>query len=187
MYVEYEIEEWIGIPPEKINAIYEKKEDIDAVVLQILRDRLESTFDYELGVIVAVMEARVESEGYIIPMPNDPFTYFLARYKVLAFEPVQQEVVEGIVRDVKEQGIYVDIGPVDGFVHRSQILDEEMEMLPDRSGFRSVESNKKIKVGDVVRARITQISKSVSTNVRALKIGMTMRQPFLGKEEWVKK
>ncbi|MCS7106867.1 MAG: DNA-directed RNA polymerase [Acidilobaceae archaeon] len=183
MYVLYEIEEWIGIPPEKVY----NNDDINAVALQILRDRLESTFDYELGIIIAVMDVKVEGEGYIIPMPNDPNAYFLARYKILAFDAVQQEVVKGIVRDVKEQGIFVDLGPVDGFVHRGQILDENLEMLPDKRGYKSLESNKTIEIGDHVRARITQISKSMIPSVRGLRIGMTMRQPYLGKEEWVRK
>lgn len=183
MYVMYEFEEWIGIPPEKVY----NTDDINAVALQILRDRLESTFDYELGIIIAVMDVEVEGEGYIIPMPNDPNAYFLARYKVLAFDAFENEVVKGVVRDVKAQGIFVDLGPIDGFVKKEQVLDEELEILPDKRGYRSTESSKTIEIGDHVRARITQISRSMVPSVRGLRIGMTMRQPYLGKEEWVRR
>ncbi len=39
-----------------------------------------------------------------------------------------------------------------------------------------------LKIGDQVRARII----SVSVSGAALKVGLTMRQPFLGKLEWIK-
>ncbi len=183
MYVEYEVEEWIGIPPTKVYS----EEDLDAVVLSILRDRLEGIYDPDLGVVVAVLEARIVGEGIVLPISGDPNIYFPARYKVLAFEPLVQEVVKGIVRDVRDQGLFVDLGPVDGFVFRNQILDETLEMLPDRRGFKSTETGKVIEIGDIVRARITHVSKPTTSNIRALRIGMTMRQPYLGKEEWIKK
>jgi len=183
LYVEYEVEEWVGVPPAKAYS----GGDLDMVVLDILRDRLEGTYDPDLGVIVAVLEATIVGEGILLSMPGDPNVYFLTRYKVLAFEPVLHEVVRGVVRDVREQGLFVDLGPVDGFVFRNQILDENLEMLPDRRGFKSTETGKVIEVGDVVRVRITQVSKPTTSNIKALRIGMTMRQPYLGKEEWIKR
>lgn len=183
MYVEYEVEEWVGVSPDKV---YSGK-DLDLVVLDILRDRLEGIYDPSLGVVIAVLEAKIIGEGYTLPLSGDPNFYFPVRYKVLSFEPLIQEVVKGVVRDVREQGLFVDLGPVDGFVFRNQIIDETLEMLPDRRGFKSTETGKIIEIGDIVRARITQVSKPTTSNIKALRIGMTMRQPYLGKEEWIKR
>jgi len=44
------------------------------------------------------------------------------------------------------------------------------------------DSNKVLKVGDKVRSRIIAIS---IKNLKDPKIGMTMRQPYLGKVEWL--
>lgn len=177
MYVVYEVEEWIGIPPSVIG------EDLDAAVRNIIRDRMEGQIDDELGIIAAVIDAKVVGDGIVLSLPGDPDIYFPVRYRILAFKPVLLEVVKGIVREAREQGIFVGIGPIDGFVFRNQIMDEQVEFLFDKRGFRGVESNRIIAVGDRVRARITQISKA-ARRAATLRIGMTMRQPYLGKEEW---
>ncbi|MDM7274911.1 MAG: DNA-directed RNA polymerase [Thermoprotei archaeon] len=174
--MEYEIEEWVGVPPDKVYG----DQDLNASILSMLRSAIEGTTDPELGVIIAVLEAQVASNGVVLPISGDPNVYYLVRYRVLAFEPVLQEVLRGVVKDVKDQGIFVDIGPVDAFVHRSQISDESLEMLPDRRGFKSIDTGRIIETGDLVRARITQISRPTGGFMR---IGMTMRQPYLGKEE----
>ncbi len=180
MYVEYEVEEWIGVPPDKVYG----DQELDATILSMLRSAVEGTTDPELGVIIAVLEARVMSDGVVLPIAGDPNVYYLVKYRVLAFEPVLHEVLRGVVKDVKDQGIFVDLGPIDGFVHRSQITDETLEMLPDRRGFKSMDTGRIIETGDLVRARITQISRPTGGYMR---IGMTMRQPYLGKEEQIRK
>jgi DNA-directed RNA polymerase subunit E' len=45
------------------------------------------------------------------------------------------------------------------------------------------ESNKVLKVGDLVQARIVTVS--MKSRVSDSKIGLTMRQPYLGKLEWI--
>ena len=180
VYVVYEVEEWIGVNPADAES-----EDLDAVVLRVLREQLEGQVDSELGVIVSVIDASVIGDGMIVPLPGDPNIYFPVRYRILSFEPVLLEVVRGIVREARDQGIFVGLGPIDGFVFRTQILDERsIEYLPDRRGFRGAETGRIVAVGDMVRARITQISRA-SKRGRMLRIGMTMRQPYLGKEEWL--
>ena len=177
MYVVYELEEWIGVPPER------QGDDIDSVVLEILRDDLEGRVVPGVGLVIAVLEASVASEGVILPIAGDPDVYYLVRYKVLAFEPVLLEVVKGHVTRAMEMGLMVSLGPIEGIVHRSQIMDERVEFLPDRSGFKGTDSGRVIGVGDRVRARITELGRP-SRATRMFKIGLTMRQPYLGKEEW---
>ncbi|MEM5873707.1 MAG: DNA-directed RNA polymerase [Acidilobaceae archaeon] len=177
----YEIEEWLGIDPQHVYS----GEDLNRVALEVLRNKLEGIADPQLGIIVAVVSAEVSSEGLTLPLPGDPDFYFKVKYTVLAYEPILNEVVRSVVRDVREQGLIVDLGPIDGFVHRSQITDEGLELLPDKRGFRS-DSGKIIEIGDIVRARISQIAKPTRRTLM-LNVGLTMRQPYLGKEEYIKK
>ena len=52
-------------------------------------------------------------------------------------------------------------------------------------GFIGKRTNKKLLIDDVVIARI--VSVSLKGNIQNSKIGLTMRQPYLGKEDDVKK
>ena len=95
-----------------------------------------------------------------------------------------QEVVDGHVVDVIEFGAFLRFGPFDGLLHISQILDDKLDV--DEGGKRIVgkETKRDLKVGDKVRARII----SVSLNEKSPKdsrIGLTTRQPGLGKFEWI--
>ncbi|WP_460124567.1 DNA-directed RNA polymerase [Stetteria hydrogenophila] len=175
----YEFEEWVGVDPDS----YYSGENVDRVVLETLRENMESTGSIEHGIFVAVLEAKVLGDGLLLY--EDPKVYLLTRYKVLAYKPVNLEVVRGKVVDAREQGIFVNLGPVDGLVYRTQIMDERVELLPDRSGFRGVESGRIVSIDDVVRARIVQIGKE-SRRARLFRVGLTMRQPYLGREDWVR-
>ena len=177
MYELVEAEEWIGL-------LTSPDEDINTAALRYLRDQLEGKLDTELGgIIIAVTEAQVTSEGVILPIPGDVQVYYIVRYKMLVFRPLQLEVIKGIVREAREIGIFVDLGPLDGFVYRNQIMDEPVEFMPERRGFRGAQSGRVVEINDIVRARITQVGKD--RKGYGLRIGLTMRQPYLGKEEWI--
>ncbi len=178
MYEIVEAEEWIGL-------LTGPEEDINLAALRHLRDQLEGKLDPDIGgIIIAVTEAQVISEGVILPLPGDAQIYYVVRYKMLVFKPLQLEVVKGIVREAREIGIFVDLGPIDGFVYRNQLMDEPVEFMPERRGFRGAQSGRVVEINDIVRARISQIGKD--RKGYGLRVGLTMRQPYLGKEEWVR-
>ena len=79
---------------------------------------------------------------------------------------------------------FVRFGPLDGLLHVSQILDDHMD--PDVGGQRMVgkETKREMRVGDRLRSRIVTISLN-EVSPRESKIGLTMRQPGLGKLEWI--
>ena len=175
MYRVVEVIEWIGLPP--------RSEDLKSAALNELRYRLEGMYDESIGLIIAVLDVDIVSDGYIPPLPGDPRVYYQVRYRVLSFVPVMFEVVRGVVRDARPPGIFVSLGPIDGFVHKSQIMDEPVEYLPDRRGFRGRDSGRIVEVNDIVRGRIVQISKP--KRAIGIRVALTMRQPYLGKEEWI--
>lgn len=179
MYVVYRLREWVGIPPSS----FREERSLDEIALDILRASLEGSRDPEYGIFLAVTEARILGDGILLPA--DPNTYYPVEYEVLAYKPVLLEIARGKVKEAREFGLFVDLGPLDGFVHRSQIMDEKVEYQEAARSFVGSESGRKISIGDVVRVRIVQISGADRAS-KQLRIGLTMRQPYLGKEEWIK-
>jgi DNA-directed RNA polymerase subunit E' len=106
--------------------------------------------------------------------------HYPAKFKLLTWQPREQELVEGEVVDITEWGAFVRIGGMDGLVHISQVMDDFVSF--DEKGAQLVgrASKRVLKVGDKVRARIISISLKEST-----KVGLTMRQPFLGNIKWL--
>jgi DNA-directed RNA polymerase subunit E' len=90
------------------------------------------------------------------------------------------ELVYGEVIDNTEFGSFVRIGPLDGLVHISQIMDDFVSYDSKNSVFLGKETKKTLKEGDKVRARIISISYAEQQ-----KIGLTMRQPGLGNLIWL--
>jgi DNA-directed RNA polymerase subunit E' len=81
-------------------------------------------------------------------------------------------------------GAFVGIGPVDGLLHVSQISNEYLAFDEENQRLASRDSNDALGVGDAVRTRI--VTKSVDErNPRDSKIGLTAKQPGLGKHEWL--
>ncbi|MFP3265226.1 MAG: DNA-directed RNA polymerase [Acidilobus sp.] len=176
MYAEYTLYEWVGVRPELAFS-----GEIKKAVLQSLREELEGQVDESMGVIISVIDAEVEGDGVLLP--NDPQIYFPVRYRVLSFEPILQEVDKGVVSDVREFGAFVSLGPADGFIHRTQLMDEDVDFMQELRAFKGRDSGRTVGVNDAVRVRVTQVSR-VSRRMAAVRIGLTMRQPYLGKEEW---
>ena len=91
-----------------------------------------------------------------------------------------QEVVVGKIKDIADFGAFVSIGPIEGMVHISQAMDDYVSFAKDKV-LTGKETGRSLKVGDKVRARVIAVSYKDVSNP---KIGLTMRQPGLGKLEW---
>ncbi len=165
------VSDYVRIPPESIN------EPLDQVAQRILNERYSGFYESELGIIIGIYDVKTDPIGKIIP--NDPGTHHRVEMSVLSFKPFIQEVVEAPVIDVKDFGIFIKLGPVDGFIHKSQLSEEYVEYDPSRPGFILRDSNRVIEIGDLVRARI--VAFSFSPERREVRIQLTMRQPYLGK------
>ncbi|BFH73428.1 DNA-directed RNA polymerase [Sulfurisphaera javensis] len=164
----------IRIPPEYFG------QPLDEIALQILRQEYQEKMVKDLGLVLAVLNAKVNEEGYIIF--GDGATYHEVSFEMLTFVPVIQEVVEGEVNQVDNYGVYVNIGPVDGLAHISQITDDNLKYDQNRGILFGEKSKKVIQKGDRVRARIISVSTSGG---RMPRIALTMKQPYLGKIEWI--
>jgi len=172
MYQLVTIEDEIAVPPNKFNL------DLDEAVKQSIADKFEGKIDPEIGVPLAVTEILNVSEGRVLP--GDPSVHYPTRFKLLAWQPREQELVEGEVVDITEWGAFVRVGAMDGLVHISQVMDDFVSFDEKNSQLSGRTSRRILKVGDSVRSRIISISLKETT-----KIGLTMRQPFLGNIKWM--
>lgn len=176
MYALCEIRDTIRVPPDKFESNLEKS------MLKIIQEEYEGLVDEDLGVIVAVNDVKNVGEGKVIP--GEGAAYYSADFELLVYKPEVQEVVEGFVSEVAEFGAFLRTGPVEGLIHVSQIMDDYINYDGKLPGFVGKSSKKKLVVNDEVIARV--ISVSLKGSIAESKIGLTMRQPFLGKEEWQK-
>ncbi|MGI0053313.1 MAG: hypothetical protein ACREC5_00730, partial [Thermoplasmata archaeon] len=75
-------------------------------------------------------------------------------------------------------------GPLDGLLHVSQIMDDRVNIDEHNQRLVGVETKRDLKVGYKVRGRIVSLSLS-EISPRDSRIGLTMRQPGLGRFEWI--
>lgn len=174
MYKLLTIEEDVRIPPVEFGK--PKSETL----LKILRQKYEGQIDKDAGVMVAVTEVRTIGQGFI--QPGNGSAIYPTQYDVLVFKPELNELVDGNVLEIVEFGAFVNLGALDGLVHVSQVTDDFLNY--DEKGGRLIgkESKKFLAEGDKVRARIVAISLKKAQNQ---KVGLTMRQPGLGKHDWL--
>jgi DNA-directed RNA polymerase subunit E' len=173
MYYKSEVESVVRIPPALFG------EELETAVDKQLKTDYEGQIFEELGRIIAIMEINGIEEGVIIP--GDGATYHRTKFVILHFVPEMNEIVEGDVKDIAKFGAFVDFGPFEGMVHVSQTMDDFVSF--SKSGtLAGKKSGRNLKTGDKVRARIVAVSYKDPSNP---KIGLTMRQPALGKMEWI--
>jgi len=169
------LEDTIRIPPEKFG------QPIESVGYEQLKGKYEGMVDEELGYVIAVTEIQINPVGKIIP--GDGATYHRAVFSLLTFYPKLQEVVEGEVVEIADFGAFVRVGPIDTLLHVSQLMDDYISYDEKQGVLMGKETRRKLATGDHVRVRITAVS--LGRGGSSGKVGVTARQPFLGKLEWI--
>lgn len=170
------LEDTIRIPPEKFG------DPIESVGYEQLKSRYEGMVDEEIGYVIAVTDIQVNPVGKIIP--GDGATYHRAIFSLLTFLPKLQEVVEGEVVEIADFGAFVRVGPIDALLHVSQLLDDYISYDERQGVLLGKETRRKLTTGDHVRVRVTAVS--LGRGGVSGKVGVTARQPFLGKLEWIR-
>ncbi len=150
---------------------------------QSVREQLEETYaDYyekEIGKVVAVVDVLSIGEGVIIP--GDGAAYYKSSFKILAWKPEVQELVYGKIDEITNFGAFINLGSMRGMIHISQTMDDYVT-FSDSGALSGKTSARTLKAGDLCVARIVALSHKGDEP----KIGLTMRQPGLGKIEWIK-
>lgn len=169
------MQDTIRIPPETFG------NPLDTVGYQQVEAKYEGVVNQELGYVVAVIDVEVSPTGKIIP--GDGATYHKVTFSLLTFFPKLQEIVEGEVVEIADFGAFVRIGPIDALLHVSQLMDDFISYDEKQGVLLGKETKRKLTSGDQVRVRTTAVSLGRAGS--SGKIGVTARQPFLGKLEWL--
>lgn len=173
MFYLTEVEDYIRVEPKLFGL-----PTSEAVDKQI-RETYADYYDKELGKVVAVVEVLNVGEGVLIP--GDGAAYYLSTFKLIAWKPVIHELVFGKISEITSFGAFMDLGVLRGMIHISQTMEDYVSFSKTNTLLGKV-SKRNLKQDDLCLARVVAISHKGDEP----KIGLTMRQPGLGKLEWIK-
>ncbi len=173
MFYVTEIEDYVRVDP----TLFGK--DTAEAVFEQLKNTYSDFYDKDIGKVVAVIEVSDIGEGVIIP--GDGAAYYKSLFKLLTWKPELQELVYGKIAEITGFGAFINMGSMRGMIHISQTMDDYVS-FSDTGALLGKASGRNLKAGDSCIARIVAISHKGGEP----KIGLTMRQPGLGKLEWVK-
>ncbi len=178
MYLISEIDDTVRIPPNRF------EEPLEEVASEIINETYVGKIDKKMGLMVTVKDIKEMGVGKVIM--GDGAAYHEVVFTALFFKPELHEIVEGEVIEVTEFGAFIRIGPMDGLVHVSQVTDDYINYDGKRGALIGKKSKKTLEEGNRVRARIVALSLKGKSS-KETKIGLTMRQPNLGRIEWIEK
>lgn len=173
MFRVVEIDDYVRVEPELFGLAIK-----DAVKKQLERT-YEDYISEELGGVVAVLEVLSVGEGILIP--GDAAAYYDSIFKLLVFKPELQELVFGRVTQITNFGAFLNLGTIEAMIHISQTMDDYVSFSKTNT-LIGKNSKRALKKNDLCLARIV----AISYKTMPLKIGLTMRQPGLGKLDWIK-
>ena len=152
--------------------------DTKTAVEEQLQNTYANYHDEEMGEVIAVISVGSVGEGIIIP--GDGAAYYNSSFKLLVWKPELNELVYGTITEITNFGAFINMGAMQGMIHISQTMEDFVSF--SSSNVLSGKATKRVlKKGDNCLARIVAISYKGDQP----KIGLTMRQPGLGKIEWV--
>jgi len=173
MFYLTEVEDYIRVDPKLFGLPSEE------AIKKQLKETYRDYYDRELGKVITIIEVLEIGEGIIIP--GDGAAYYISKFKLLVWKPELQEIVYGKISEITSFGAFIEMGVMRGMIHISQTMDDYVSF--SKTNTLLGKSNKRnLKQGDLCLARIVAISHRGDNP----KIGLTMRQPGLGKLEWIK-
>lgn len=173
MFYLVEVEDHVRVNPKLFNL------DTAEAVKQQLDETYEKFHDKDLGTVIAVLDVLNVSDGIIIP--GDGSAYYKSLFKLIVFRPDLQELVYGTIEEITSFGAFMDMGLSRGMIHISQTMGDYVSFSKTGS-LSGKDSKRALNVGDKCIARIVAISYKGEDP----KIGLTMRQPGLGRLDWIK-
>jgi DNA-directed RNA polymerase subunit E' len=173
MFYEVLVTDHIRVEPNKFGM------DTDEAVKIQLRESYSEFQDKDVGKVVAVLDVLEVKEGIIIP--GDGAAYYESTFRLIVFRPELQEVVYGIIEEITNFGAFMNLGIMRGMIHISQTMDDFVS-FSDSEVLTGKNSGRNLVQKDKCIARIV----AISYKGEEPKVGLTMRQPGLGKIEWIK-
>lgn len=173
MFYLTEVEDYVRVDPKLFGLPTSES------VSEQLLETYSEYYDKEIGRVVSVVNVNNVGEGVIIP--GDGAAYYKCNFTLLAWKPDLQELVYGKIQEITNFGAFIDMGAMRGMIHISQTMDDYVS-FSDAGSLSGKSSGRVLKEGDLCMARVVAISHKGDDP----KIGLTMRQPGLGKLDWIK-
>jgi DNA-directed RNA polymerase subunit E' len=173
MYKKLTIKDRVRVAP----SMFEDK--LEDAIVEAIKHTYIGQLSAKYGLFLGLVGIRSIGQGEIIP--GDGAIFYETEFDIVSYKPELHEVVEGEVSEITEFGAFARIGPIDGLIHISQVMDDFVSYSKTGS-LQGKQTKRSLKVRDRIRARIVAVSmKSLQT----AKISLTMRQVGLGKIEWL--
>jgi len=173
MFYLTEVEDYIRVDPKLFGRPTRES------ITEQLDETYSEYYDKEIGQSITVVDILEIGEGIIIP--GDGAAYYKCRFRIIAWKPELQELVFGKVLEITNFGAFINMGAMKGMIHISQTMDDYVS-FSDAGSLSGKSSGRTLKTNDLCLARMVAISHKGEDP----KIGLTMRQPGLGKLEWIK-
>src|SRR3989344_1077109 len=173
MFYLSEVEDYVRVDPKLFGL--PTSEAID----RQLKETYSNYYDRELGKVVSVIDVLEIFDGIIIP--GDGAAYYNSKFRLLVWKPELQELTYGVISEITNFGAFIDLGVMRGMIHISQTMEDYVS-FSKTNNLLGKSSKRSLKQGDLCLARIIAISHKGDQP----KIGLTMRQPGLGKLDWIK-
>ena len=173
MFYLVDVEDYVRVEPKLFGL------DTAEAVKQQLHKTYADFQDRDLGEVIDILEVLEVTDGIIIP--GDGAAYYKSSFKLVVFKPELQELVYGQIEEITSFGAFMSMGVSRGMIHISQTMDDFVSFSKEKS-LQGKQSSRSLKGGDICRTRVIAVSYKDVSNP---KFGLTMRQPGLGKVEWV--
>lgn len=173
MFYLIEVDDYVRVEPKLFGLPTEEAVD------KQLKETYSNYYNKEWGKVITVIEILNIGDGVIIP--GDGAVYYNSTFKLLVWRPVLQELVFGSIAEITSFGAFINMGVLQGMIHISQTMDDFVS-FNKTNALSGKTSKRNLKGDDLCIARIVAISHKGEDP----KIGLTMRQPGLGKLEWIK-
>ena len=152
---------------------------VDEAIIAQLKEKYEAYISKNVGIVIDVLAVHSHSDGVVIP--GDGAAFYEVEFDALVFKIELQEVFHGKILDIADFGAFIGLGPIEGMIHISQTMDDFVSFSKEKA-LQGKQSGRALKPGDVCRTRVIAVSYKDVTNP---KFGLTMRQPSLGKLDWI--
>ncbi len=173
MFYIVEVEDYVRVEPKLFGL------KTSSAVARQLQETYSDYHDKEIGEVIGVISVLEVGDGIIIP--GDGAAYYNSRFKLIVWKPELQELTFGIVDEITNFGAFMNLGVMKGMIHISQTMDDYVSFSTTNT-LLGKDSKKVLKKGDACLARVVALSYKGENP----KIGLTMRQPGLGKLDWIK-